>query len=360
MGLIASPVSGDWYGVPRAWCLVAAAVVAFAIFTGLNALTNRKYVFVDGVVCGVFGRMGSGKSLFAVLRVLLPFCRGLSRGGGVVYSKTGRPVRRAIVNFRFDPEMPNVEIRTVQPTSEISIWRRLRELAEEIGAVEGPWYDEAGIQHDGRKPPPDLEPVWLEQIEAWAYVRQPILNGLIFIDEMHLYNASSKLAQDPDCEWFCSMIRKLNALMLYASQNEMKVHKRLRDETSEFWLAGELVGPLTWLIGSGWHVCRQYVSSGQLAMARDKAGTDRAPRAADRRRYRFTRRAARFYNSFELLVPDPSRRSAGSPRVGPKRDLSLVDEETADVVPAEDRQPMHYPLPVGSAVVPMRMGRKTS
>lgn len=343
--MLASPVSGDWYGVARAWWIVAALVLAFAVFAVLNAITNRKYVFVDGVIHGVVGRMGSGKSLFIVLRVLLPFCRGLSRRGGVVYSKTGRPVRRVVANFRFDPMLPNVEVRTVQPTEDESVWRKLRELAHEIGAVEGPWFDQLGVLHDGREAIPMECALCGAAAKAVGefglaceanadghhmvprFGREPILNALVVLDEMHLYNASSKLTEDRDCAWVCSMLRKLNAEMHWSSQHEMKVHKRLRDETSFFWLAGEFIGPLTWLIGDGWHSCRQYISAGQLALARDKAGTDRVPRAIDRRRYRFTRRAGKFYNSFELLRPDPSRRGAASPRVGPKRDLALVPSE---------------------------------
>src|SRR4051812_42307861 len=136
-------LDGELYGVRQVWWLLGGLVLLFGVFSLLHALTNRKYVFVDGVIHGVVGRMGSGKSLFTVLRVLLPFCRGLSRRG-VVYSKTRRPVRRVVCNFRFNPGLPNVEVRTVQPSPELTIWGCIRALATELGNAEGPWYNADG------------------------------------------------------------------------------------------------------------------------------------------------------------------------------------------------------------------------
>lgn len=308
-------LDGEWFGLPARWAMVACGVLALALFGGLNALTNRKYVFTDGLVSGVVGRMGSGKSLFMVLRVLIPFCRTLSKRG-VVYSATNRPVRRVITNFKFDPGMPNVEVRTVQPTAEVNIFGQLIRLADEIGAVEGPWLDADGVLQDGRKVPPE------------GVRREPILNALVMLDEMHFFMESSKMTVDADAGFVISMARKYNAEIWWASQHEMKVHKRLRDESSVIWLAGKFSGFASFFVGDGLHVARCYASSAQVERARQ--ATQQAPRSIERRFYRWRRKHTRLFNSFELLVPNASRRSeaaramVGRRQPGPVVELELV------------------------------------
>lgn len=323
MGPLPSADSG-WLGVPWPWWALGAMLLMLGVFGVLNGLTNKIYRPVDGLVQGVVGRMGSGKSLFVVSRVLLPFCSAVSKRGGSIPSTTGRPMRRAITNFRFDPgEGVECEIRNVQPTHEVSIFRSLLDLADEIGAVEGPWLDDKGVMHPGTDPIPDDAESRPLYGDTWSYERQPILNGLVVLDELHFFANSNAVALGNEASYFISMARKLNAEVWWCSQHEMKVHKRIRDESSSLWLAGKLNGFLGWFadIGAPIHVCREYHSPALLTQARDAAGTSRAPRASDKRVYRFTKRTLHFYNSFELLMadPDPSvvRRAARRRSVGP-------------------------------------------
>lgn len=335
-----------WHGIPIPWIIVAGLLALMGVFGGLNALHNRKYYFLDGLVSGVVGRMGSGKSLFIVTRVLRPFCRALSANGGVIPSSTGRPVRRVITNFRFDAGMPNVEVRNVAPTAEDSIFAQLIKLAETIGVdeAEGPWLDEQNILHDGREPIPTIAvcyrcggtaeggPVaqaqddWqpctahmVETIELPKFGREPILNALVVLDEMHLFAGSSKVAIGDEAGFVISMARKYNSEIWWASQHEMKVHKRLRDESSTLWLAGKLTGFASFFVGSGWHVARSFDGPAQVEAARKCVGTTKTVRASDRRIYRYTAKVGKWYNSFELIVPDPSRRSGTTERMLARR-----------------------------------------
>lgn len=318
-----------WGPLPSVWWVCLGLIALAVLFSIGNGLVNRVYVPVDGLVQGVVGRMGSGKSLLIVMRVLLPFCRGLAKRG-FVRSMTGRPMTRVITNFRFDPGLAGVEVLTVQPGADRSIFGSLIDLAHEIGQREGPWYDSAGIMQDGSKAmPADAEPARLAN-GALSYTRQPILNALVVLDEMHLFANSSKLALGDEASWIISMARKLNCELWWASQHEMKVHKRLRDESSSIWLAGKLTGLGAMFVGSGWHVAREYHSPALVERARNSLGSTGAPKASDRRVYRFTKDTKRFYNSFELLVPDPSP-SAG--RGGPKRSRPATSDHASDEAP---------------------------
>lgn len=304
------PLSVEWFGVALTWWVCAALVLLAFVFGGLNALTNRVYVPTDGVVQGVVGRMGSGKSLLIVSRILLPYCQTLAKRG-FLRSASERPMVRAITNFRFKPGN-GVEVRTVSPGAATSIFRSLIDLATELGAVEGPWFDEDGVMHEGRDPwtgeiaeMPDREPVEFEP-GKWAWVRQPILNGLVVLDELHLFANSSQMSLGTDASFFISMARKYNCEVWWASQHEMKVHKRIRDESSYIWLASKVSGVVAMMTVSGWHVARQYISPAQVELARRTAGTGRTPKCEDKRVYRFTPSVRSFYNSFELIVPDPA------------------------------------------------------
>jgi len=315
-------LDAKFFGVTAAWWLVFVLGGLGLLFGGLNALINRRYRFVDGHVAGVVGHMGSGKSLFMVQRVLLPFCRALRKGN--VVSTTHRPVRRVITNFRFDPGMPGVEVRHVEPTSEVDIFSSLITLAQQIGDVEGPWmHPDTGVFVTDPSVPLPYECALcgsrLPDVEACSsddgHVllararREPVLNALVVFDELHLFAGSSKLALGDAAAFAIAMMRKLNGEFWWVSQHEMKVHKRIRDDSLVIWFCGALRGPLTALIGSSWHVSRAYHAA-QIDAAR------RAPekvRALDRRIYRYTRRIGRIYNSFALIIPDPpSRRSSPS------------------------------------------------
>lgn len=313
-------LEGDVGPVSLRWALVISGVLLICVFGGLNAIVNRKYVFEDGMVHGVVGRMGSGKSLFVVQRVLLPFCRRLSKRGVVYSVNTERPVRRVITNFKFDPRMPNVEVLHVSPTATTNIFEELILLSEQIGEREGPWLDADGVLQDGRKEPPA------------GVRREPILNALVILDEMHFFMESSKIAMDKAAGYAISMARKWNCEMWWVSQHEMKVHKRLRDESSMLWLCGKVTAPASWVLGERWHLSRQYSSAALVEKARQAgSGGKDAPRSTERRFYRYTKTVGRVYNSFELLVPNPARGFDVAARTIERRNaLALVPSSEGD------------------------------
>lgn len=336
--MLAAWTADKWGPLPWVWWAVIGLLLVAGLLGLANGALNRVYRPVDGLVQGVVGRMGSGKSLLIVMRILLPYCKGLGKRGYVT-SDSFRPMVRAVTNFRFDPGMSGVEVRTVAPNPEtgVSIFGALIALAHELGAVEGPWYDSKGRLQDGRdgrtgriRPMPDIEPHEVPgEPGKWAYVRQPIINGVVVLDEMHLFANSSKLALGDEASWLISMARKLNMEMWWASQHEMKIHKRLRDESSSLWLAAKLSGIAAFMIGGGWHVAREYHSPALVERARNSLGTSSAPKSSDRRIYRFTKKSKQFYNSFELLIPDaPTRRGAGA--VAARRGAGDLPPSTGD------------------------------
>jgi hypothetical protein len=316
-----------WHGIQVTWWAIAGLLAIMAVFGVLNGALNKIYRPVDGLVQGVVGRMGSGKSLFVVQRVLLPYCAALGKRGFVL-SDSKRRMRRVVTNFRFDPGT-DIEIRTVRASETVSIFLAVRQLAEAIGRVEGPWYDERGIlceptEHEMstvcavcRNVGPCGDRHGVELVEEFD--REPILNAVVVLDEMHLYANSGNLALGKEASWLISMARKLNAEVWWCSQHEMKVHKRLRDESSYIWLASKWHGPATWILGSGWHIAREFVSPALVERARSAAGTGKGVAGSDKRIYKFSNKSKQFYNSFELLTADPTAlevRAARAKHVG--------------------------------------------
>jgi len=285
----------------KLWLLPVVLLGLGAVFVALSAWSNaRRYVFVDGEVTCVTGRMRQGKSLFVVTRVLIPFCRQLSRAGGELVMPNGRVVRRVVTNFKFTPPYPGVEVRLVEadPDRGVTLFDAVHQLAVQLGRVEGPWLDAEEVMHVAGDPPEGVD-------------RQPVLNALVILDEFHLYATSGRVTMNGTANWLMSMMGKLHAELWWITQNEMKVHKRVRDETGRFWMAQRIRGPLSWLIGSGWFRAAAFDSVGALQQYRNTVGTGREPRSVDRRFYRFTRKAVKLYNSYQLITPDVPIGAAG-------------------------------------------------
>jgi len=288
------------WGLFTSWTFVLVLVVAAVPLWLLSFRRRPLYVPTDGLVSGVVGRMGTGKSLFLVTTVLLPYCRALVRGGGRVRGLSGRPMVRVVTNFHFDPppDLSGVERRVVEPAEGLSVFSVLLKLSEEIGATEGPWKDEHGKLHPWTEEPPP------------GVGRLPAINGLVILDELHLFCSASDVTVAADASYFFTMARKLNCEVWWASQSEMKVHKRIRDESSELWLCARLGGIAAALV-PGWHVARSYDTPQQLDKARAAAGLHssrvKPPAPTAKRAYRGNRRVFSFYNSFDLLLPDDRR-----------------------------------------------------
>jgi hypothetical protein len=241
-----------------AWYFCGAAVVGIAIMSVLSAVTSRGYRFSSGRVQGVTGVMGSGKSLFIVTRVVLPAARTMSKKRGLSCAHTFRPVQRFITNFAMDLPYPDAEVIVLDGNR---LWDHLLELAVEF-------------QPDG----------------------SPRLDAIVIIDEAHFFLPSAKQKMAAKASYFCSMARKLNCEVWWVTQDQMKVHKRLRDDSDTIWQVGRNGSLWTLLAGpSSWFVARAYKPS----------DINRAnPQALDQRRYRLSKTAIACYNSFDLIVPD--------------------------------------------------------
>jgi len=255
------------------------------------------YLPTDGLVSGVVGRMGTGKSLFLVTTVLIPYCRALVAGGGRTASLSGRPMVRVITNFHFDPPSAfrSVDRVVVEPEPGLSIFSVLLKLSEQIGLTEGPWKDSSGKLHLWtEEPPPGVR-------------RLPALNGVVILDELHLFCSASDVTVAADASYFFTMARKLNCEVWWASQHEMKVHKRIRDESGVLWLCARL-GGIVAAVFPGWHVARCFDTPQQIDKARAAVGITngrvKPPVPSDKRAYRGSRRVFDWYNSFDLLLPD--------------------------------------------------------
>lgn len=234
-----------------AWYFCGAVVALILLLSLGMALTGRGYRFASGSVQGVIGKMGSGKSLFVVTRVILPAARAMSSKRGLRCSHTGRPVTKIITNFEM--ELPyDVEIVTLDGSR---LWDHLVDLCVQ-----------------GR------------------------LDALVIVDEAHLYLPSAKMKMAQKAAWVCSMARKLNAEIWWVSQNEMKIHKRLRDDSQLIWKVQRSAAWYTLITGpSSWFVARAF----EPERIRSVGG-----QPEDQRRYRMTKQALAAYDSFELIVPD--------------------------------------------------------
>lgn len=235
------------------WLLVGGAFAVCVLMAAISSLASKRYTFRDGFVCGVIGVMGSGKSMFVVAKVLLPAAKAIASRRGLT-STTGRPVTRLITNFNVDlPFDARVEV-----LDGARLWDHLLELAL--------------TSDTGR------------------------LDAVVIIDEAHLFIPSSKLKVAQKAAYLCSMARKLNAEIWWITQNEMKIHARLRADSSLIWKVGRHASLLTLVTGpSSWFVAK--------AFEPERLSGPRAT-VVDRRFYRMSKVVLRAYNSFDLIVPD--------------------------------------------------------
>jgi hypothetical protein len=232
--------SPSWPGflpdpVLTAWCFGAALVLFAAVGVTYWWLERRSHR-PAGRIYGIVGRMGQGKSLFAVVRIIIP---------------TVRCGYRVVTNF--DCELPDGS----RPT-----------------------------QLNGRC-------LW----EELQYVR----DSVVVLDETHMYAPSSQMAMVPEASWWCSMARKCGSDLYWISQNVMKVHKRLRDDSHGIWKVEKLGNK----------------SFRALAFEPERIESSVA-QPYDKRRYRLTDQAIAVYNSFELIPPySLTKRRSDGPTIIP-------------------------------------------
>lgn len=250
-----------------AWMACGIAAVFVLFFGAVSALTSRTYKFRGGMIQGVTGQMGSGKSLLVVARVLLPAAKAMSRKHGLWCATTQRRVRRIIANFEVDLGYPGVEVVQLRGGD---LWDHLLELADEFQ---------------------QLSP--RGQLEAR-------LDALIVIDEAHLYVSSDKMKLSPKARYVCSMLRKLNAELWWVSQHPEQMHVALRRHTSMCWTVHQSAALWTLFTGaaSKWHIGVSWPMRNGAAQL-GKGGS----KPLQTVRYRRSKRVMDAYNSFALIVP---------------------------------------------------------
>lgn len=185
------------------------------------AFVERRFLRPGGRVNGVVGRMGQGKSLFAVCRVMLP---------------AHRAKVRIVTNF--------------------DCWL-----------------------------PGDCHPTQLDGAHLWEEL-QYVRDSIVVLDETHLYAPASQMGMLSEARWWCSMARKCGCDLWWISQNVMKIHKRLRDDSHNIWQVQK--------ISPKWFMASQYET--------EEFGKQSAKRR-DRKWYRLSKEAIRVYDSFELIPP---------------------------------------------------------
>lgn len=245
-----------------AWYACGAAALLCVVFGALSALTSRTYKFRGGMIQGVTGQMGSGKSLLVVARVLLPVAKGIARKHGLFCATTQRRVRRIIANFEVDLPYDGVPVVLLRGED---LWDHLLELATDFGTA-------------GR----------------------PALDAVIIIDEAHLYVTSDKMKLSPKARYVCSMLRKLNAELWWVSQHPEQLHVALRRHTSMCWTVHQSAALWTLFTGaaSKWHVGVAWPMKNGAARL---GGVGIKPLQTVR--YRRSKRVMAAYNSFDLIVP---------------------------------------------------------
>lgn len=238
-------------------------VVLFAVVgTLLLAISGRRYRFYGGRVQGAFGEVGTGKSMFVVGKILRPAAKALASRRGLHCVHTGRRVTRIITNFDFDPTVwgyHGVEVIKIQPTRERGFWHQLLELS---------YVDEQGNTR---------------------------LDAVIGLDEAGLFHPSDEMIFDPLAKLTLTHIRKANAEFFFMATDHMLVHKRLRKFARTFWMMREDEYVLGTFTPWRWFVAEE--------CRRDDNGNPLRP-AIGRRRFRFTRKLTRAYNSYETIVSD--------------------------------------------------------
>jgi hypothetical protein len=233
------------------------SILFVVLMAGLSALTSRGYGFVSGRLQGVIGLMGSGKSMYVVCRVILPAAKALASKKGLACRHSGRPVKRLITNFS------------------VSLPESIRDRVEVVVL-------------DGNR-------VWDHLLEI-AADNEMQLDAIVIIDECHLYLPSAKAQVAKKAAYVTSMLRKMNAELWWITQSEMKVHKRLRDDTQVIWKVARSSGYITLITGaSKWFTAQAFTAE---TLGRSSA------KVIDQRRYRISNAAISAYDSFELIVPD--------------------------------------------------------
>lgn len=243
---------------------VACGVAVLVVGGLLTFASGRRVRFYSGIIHGITGELGGGKSYFVVSKILAPAARQIASRRGLWCEHSNRRVRRIITNFTFRPEAFGIngcEVVQLHPRPDATIWEQLAGLAT---------------------PQPD---------------GSFTLDAIVAIDEMSLFAPSDEHRLDPVAKAIAVHIRKMNAALYWLAQDHMQVHKRVRALSHRIWFVrnGEsarwMFLPGRWFTASAWKAA-QVESNGPR------------PEPIEKRAVRATKRGFRAYESFEVITDD--------------------------------------------------------
>lgn len=230
-------------------------------------LGHRRFRFYSGIVHGVTGDLGGGKSAFTVGKFLVPGARAIASRRGLWCSHTGRPVNRVITNFEFNPEVYGIhdlEVIQLEPHPTLSVWEQI----VSHGYIETDKNGKPSIRID----------------------------ALIAVDEMALFAPSDAKRIDPICKAFLVHLRKFNCQLMWIAQDHMLVHKRVRSFSQRVWYISEGDNGLMGMLPGRWFRARSW--KGSQIDKREMYDP------IDVRGVKLTRKLMSAYDSFETITDD--------------------------------------------------------
>lgn len=250
-------------------------LVMFAVGFALMRIARSRYRFKAGIVRGVVGELGGGKSAFVVDKVLVPAAAAIASEQGLWCEDSGRTVKRIITNFHFDPTVYGIDIAAyggeiirVEPLRGQDIWEVIWSHAE---------------------PDPD---------DPDSYR----IDAVVAIDEMSLFAPSDKLKMGDRAKGFAVHSRHLNCELWWIAQDPMQVHKRLRDLSQGVWYCRRADRGLAVFLPGQWHQASRYRPADVA-----RIGSVLEPAPIDRRTFKLTPQLRSAYNSFETIIFDPDQ-----------------------------------------------------
>jgi hypothetical protein len=237
------------------YLLVLVPVVVLLLATNRRLKHQTPKTGGDGKVIGIVGRMGSGKSYFAIRMALAR----LRRGANVV------------TNFSMNLEdAPAVnELRAAKVRKR----RAAKQLGMPLGKVKVLW----GVTGSWRK------------FRGWEQFAE-LEDAVVIIDEAHLYAPGNKSLTFPDVARFkMSQARKFRLDVIWLSQHENRVNSVLKDLTNMMYVCR------AWFAGM-WFSVTGY----------EPEKMRRKNQHLERLGHRFNIHVARLYNTLEILDADES------------------------------------------------------